>query len=550
MNLIVDSTPLYDFDEKNPTTGNGVGKTTVLRLINFCFGKEPKSIYTDPEEKQTISYIKNHLIKGEVLIRLTLSSNPDEIDPETEYIIERNFLSRKKKILSINGDNFSNVQDFTNKLSVDLLDLKLGDKPTFRQIVSRNFRIDPPSVDNTLRYMGNFLRGPEYETLFLFLFGIKLPDRAALVKQLGTEKSFLKRLEKNPREELVLALKKNIDDIDKAQVKRSSLNVDPLYSEKLKQLDDLKYKQTLMANRLTSGRLRASLIEEAQEQVKSKKTLINEEELSALYSEAQNLLANVEISFNQLIEYNNSMVDSRSDFIGRELPSIRENNKSLEQKIDLIKNDIKKIVDDLSESNNTQELENISEELGQLFENKGRLSSRIDQIDEERVKVDDLNRQVVDIEKTLFSTETHDNIQDRLAELNRFFYFYSQSMYGEDSGVTFQVKKDRLTGKQFYDFYVFSPNNSSSGKKQGEIAAFDLGYTLFARKYNIPHLDFVLYDKKELMHGNQLLQISDDSQKANVQVIVPILTDKIPSSLDDDKLIILRLSQNEKLFKF
>ena len=43
LNLIVDNTP-----DTQTNTGNNVGKTTVLRLIDFCLGKDGRIIYTDP----------------------------------------------------------------------------------------------------------------------------------------------------------------------------------------------------------------------------------------------------------------------------------------------------------------------------------------------------------------------------------------------------------------------------------------------------------------------------------------------------------------------
>lgn len=550
LNLIVDSTPSPDAEGK-PTSGNGVGKTTVLRLIDFCLGGDAKQIYTNREQKQPIVEVLDYLTNQRVLIRLTLSGNPDKIDPKTKYVIERNFLKDpKKKILCINGRSFSKIQKFTDQLGGDLFRLKSGARPSFRRLVSRNIRIDPPAVDNTLRYLGNYLQGTEYETLFLFLLGIPLADRAPIVNKLRTEKDFLKRLEAQPREELALALDKNTDDIRAAQLRRSQLNVDPKYSEKLKHLDDLKYTQSQLASQLTASRLRASLIRDAQKQVQSKRSLIDVEELRALYGEASNLLENLETSFEQLVAYNNAMVEARSEFIGRELPNINQKNVELERNMIANQNDIDHLKAELTKLNTTQELEKMSEELGQLFEVKGRLSSQIEQIDDERKKVSSLDEELKRIDKLAFSKDMKERIQEQLRKLNRHFYHFSQSMYGEDSGVTFREKKDRKSGKSYYEFYVFSPNNSSSGKKQGEIAAFDMGYTLFAREQQIPCLDFLLYDQKELMHGNQLVQILHDSHEANIQVIVSILADKIPEELNADQWIVLRLSQKKKLFKF
>ena len=48
LNLIVDETQ----SDAEDTTGNNVGKTTVLVLIDFCLGASAKGIYTDPENKK------------------------------------------------------------------------------------------------------------------------------------------------------------------------------------------------------------------------------------------------------------------------------------------------------------------------------------------------------------------------------------------------------------------------------------------------------------------------------------------------------------------
>ncbi|WP_434325398.1 DUF2326 domain-containing protein [Mycoplasma capricolum] len=59
---------------------------------------------------------------------------------------------------------------------------------------------------------------------------------------------------------------------------------------------------------------------------------------------------------------------------------------------------------------------------------------------------------------------------------------------------------------------------------------------------------FLLIDKKELMHNNQLLKLPDLVNKNNIQLIVPILKDKIPQKILDSANIIIELSENDKLF--
>lgn len=91
INLIVDETPQKD----SKATGNNVGKTTVLRLIDYCLGANGKWIFTDPESRRhEYAFVKDFLIKSRVLV--TLNMTPNLRDPSgKDLVIERNFLARK-----------------------------------------------------------------------------------------------------------------------------------------------------------------------------------------------------------------------------------------------------------------------------------------------------------------------------------------------------------------------------------------------------------------------------------------------------------------------
>ena len=62
-------------------------------------------------------------------------------------------------------------------------------------------------------------------------------------------------------------------------------------------------------------------------------------------------------------------------------------------------------------------------------------------------------------------------------------------------------------------------------------------------------MHFLLNDKKELMHDNQLLRIAAFVNEHRIQFVASILKDKLPDELNDDKFIVLKLSQTDKLFK-
>lgn len=59
-----------------------------------------------------------------------------------------------------------------------------------------------------------------------------------------------------------------------------------------------------------------------------------------------------------------------------------------------------------------------------------------------------------------------------------------------------------------------------------------------------------MHDQLENMHDNQLSTILIDlANSVNCQFVLPIVRDIIPENLDIEQYIILRLSENDKLFK-
>ena len=101
-----------------------------------------------------------------------------------------------------------------------------------------------------------------------------------------------------------------------------------------------------------------------------------------------------------------------------------------------------------------------------------------------------------------------------------------------------------------YDLIVTNiEGNPSTGKKKGQIAAFDFAYIQFADNLDIRCLHFILHDQLENIHDNQLNTLVEVANSINGQYIVPILRDKIPTNINISQYEILSLSQDNKLFK-
>ena len=79
--------------------------------------------------------------------------------------------------------------------------------------------------------------------------------------------------------------------------------------------------------------------------------------------------------------------------------------------------------------------------------------------------------------------------------------------------------------------------------------SFDIAYVMFADDQGVGCLHFLLNDRKELMHGNQLLSVSELVRRYGCQLVVAILQDKLPEGFDLASKVVLRLSQESKLFR-
>ena len=156
------------------------------------------------------------------------------------------------------------------------------------------------------------------------------------------------------------------------------------------------------------------------------------------------------------------------------------------------------------------------------------------------------NSELKTISDGLFSVDFKKDLDARIERFNKFFSAVSKELYGENYFLSVDINESK--GKKFYKFSAYNMN-LSSGKKQGEILCFDIAYILYARQENIPHFDFLLNDKKELLHDNQLEKVADFVAKHNIQLVLTILKDKLPQSLVKQENIILELSQKDKLFR-
>lgn len=546
INLIVDETPNIHGKE----TGNNVGKTTVLMLIDFCLGASPKNIYTDPENKKNeYKLVKDFLYNNNVLITLILKEDLSDTN-SNEICIERNFLPRKQRIQRIDG-NSKTEGEFEETLTNIFFPGHYGKKPTFRQIISHNIRYKDLNINNTLKTLDTFTRDDEYETLYLFLLGCDFEQgdtKQELLTQMRLEQTFKSRLEKEQTKsayETALSILEN--EINELNERKSKFNLNENFESDLDKLNHVKYQINILSSDISRLNLRRDLILEAERDLNSNISNIDSRQLEQIYRQATDKVAEVQKTFEDLLQFHNRMITEKVKYITKELPALDSEIKSKNQHLNRLLQEEAVLSQAVVKGESFEELETLIAELNEKYRKKGEFENIIQQLNEVQSNLDTLNRRLDAIDNELFSDSFEQKLKEQVNKFNRYFASISQTLYGEQ----YALKVDPTVKKNNQRLYKFSAFNTnfSSGKKQGEISCFDIAYTLFADAENIPCMHYLLTDKKELMHDNQLVKIAQLVNDKGIQFVASILKDKLPNELNKEEYFVVRLSQKDKLFR-
>ncbi|KAJ92761.1 hypothetical protein DF41_18575 [Raoultella planticola] len=323
-------------------TGNGVGKTTVLRALDFCFGAEQFNFYTDPEFKKENPVIKNYLIENEVEFCLTLTKDLNNnsapvIKIKRKITAETN---KTKVIASINEEPYSKAKDFNEALKKAIY-LDSAIKPTIREIMGRVIRNTQDKMSNALKTikMGS---NAQYETLNLFMFGFGnsqiLDEKQSATKAYKLAKSdyevITRHRSKNALEQAVAIINR---DIGTQEELISNFQVADSYNDMLAGLNKLKSKISEVSITLSSLEFKKTLNDKAILELEKSYENINPLDLQKLYLEATERLGNLNKEFTELLSFHNKMLVKKAEFIRKQMQPVL-------QEIAKYKDELKKFI--------------------------------------------------------------------------------------------------------------------------------------------------------------------------------------------------------------
>lgn len=542
INLIVDETSVGGSQQD---TGNNVGKTTVLRLVDYCFGANGKNIYQDTEfKKQPNTKIENFLKDNEIIITVVLVDTLEGIEKH-RVTIRKNFLLRNKKLQELNGENIPDNKEFDKALKKEIFNSDVA-KPTFRQIISKNIRDEKNKMANIVKLLHTTTRPEEYEALFLFWLGIDTDShnqKELLSKEKTREENFQKRLKKEGElsliEQQLILLNEKIDELNN---RKNKFNLNENYVTDVDKLNDIKSKLNRSSTELSRLEIRKDLINESKDDLEQEYTQIDTSQIKALYEKAKSLISNIQVSFEDTVKFHNDLISEKLEYITKELPEIEQQIRKIKSEIIVFRKDEDTLTETLNKSALVEDFEKTILDLNKQFERKGNLEEQKRLWLYSQEKLVEIDRNLNEINLGISSKDSQ--IQNRITEFNKYFSLMSDRLYGE----TYLLSSQK--NEKGYELIVTNlEGNPSTGKKKGQIAAFDFAYIEFADRLDIECLHFIMHDQLETIHDNQLNTIVEVANSINGQYIVPILRDKIPSNIDISEFEVLSLSQDDKLFR-
>lgn len=540
LNLIVDNT-----SEEFKESGNSVGKSTAIKIIDLCLGaKSVNQLYYDSDTRSENMEVKDFLQENRVQAELILVDSKGK-----EYSIKRDLFSKGKRYIL--DDKYSE-KEFRCELK-RLIFNSDEPKPTFRQLITKFVRIDNTSEERMIKFLPMMANNELYDTVYCFLFNIYdeklLNDKDEIYNKLQECKKVIQTLERSKSISSVSYLEQSLEvvnlGLEELTAKRDQLSYMEQYRDELDKKRKLSVKVGEIQGEMELIEFEIDNIKQSIANLAKDKADINLSNLSAIYNEAESFVPDLQVKFEEMVDFHNKMIQNRIDFINTQLAERQSLLAEYSDKLQEVLKEKEKITIEVLDEGLLDELNVLNNKIEELLLKKGEITQSIHIIQEQEQKYEELDNQL----KTFTSEMKNDGIQEKINQFNVFFTNYCDQLYGEKY---FAVYNKNWRKEKSFPLTIGSLNgNLGTGKKKAIIVAFDLAYMQYSIKMGIDAPRFVIHDKMENTHINQLKTIFNICNTIDGQYIIPILRERI-DKIDQkyiEKSKILELSSNNKFFK-
>lgn len=517
---------VVDKDSKAGESGNNLGKTTFVKLIDLVLGgSDIKIVYTGKDKSVNVD-LKSFIEQNQVYAELKI----EKINGES-ILLRRDLFERGK--CYIHEKTCKGIKAYNAELKNLFFAEAAYEKVTFRQLIPFFIRYDE-RLSTIFKYLGNMTNTDQYIRCYRALLSLAKRDDIDLGQVIKEKEDENKSILKRTKVSSILELEGKISEkkvaLEKLSAELKSNEVVEGFSKESdhaiqeKRIDEL-------SSDVSQIELEISVFESKIENEKLSLSPIDKEALSMLYGEVSSLLS-LKVNFEELAEFHEKMVYSRIDRYKAKLDALK--NRLQEKKAELQaarKEYADQFVDfkySLNEVANSSfdEVVDLKAELTSLEKAKNKYLGNVEAINNAKESLKQISVQNGDDER-------------KQKIVREFFRTSSKKLLEDENNLEFTNAGFPLK---------LQAEDNGDGNIKILIACFAYSLNHLYETLNFDRPSFLVEDAMENASLRHLKDLIEFSKGQKMQLIIPILYDRIQGLGIDDKDIVLHLSQKDKLF--
>lgn len=537
-------------DKPTPTiteSGNSVGKTTALRLIDFCLGSDGDDIWQDAEFKSNINQDVYDFLHDRSNVSITLGI---EDGLRGAHTLLRSFGTdgQASGRFQIDDRPYGGAKPY-RKAVQELLFGYGGEKPSLRQLVPKFVRSSSALMSKTLKFLGDYGTAADYEALHLFLFGFfdveVLEERPRLTadrKKFNRDLQALSRLRKEGEiEQLLIHLRREIEGIGLSPQLRGEV---PGIAGRASEVAATRSKAANAAGQLSRYESEIASLTMTVDTIRNEFSDIDRQAVESVYREAQNYIPKLHHDWNDLADFVQNLRSRKQRFLQTQIEALQQESDKARKELLTLQAQEKEEIGTLVQSPEFIKALELRADLQEKLKQLGSLEQSLRDLKDIKSRIANVDRR---LEETLQQIEQGKALlAERVSIFNKYFSELSKVLYGEQYLLHFDETE---RGEISFQLTAVG-SNVGAGKKASQTAAFDLAYIKFLRETGINFPTFVCHDGVEQIHANQLSALLIEASQLEGQLILATLRDKLPLMPDGfiEKNTVLALAHDDKLF--
>ena len=544
-------------DAAETESTNGLGKSTLIRIIQFCLGSDLSrdKVLSHPDLKN-VEFIIHFLYDNEeIVVKRSTEKGGERVSASIAFFegLEIKLIERKAGFGTVTLDDWTKTltHRFLKRKAIKGGIVDFG-SPTFRELSYYYMRIGKSAfVDPRQVFQGQSARSKQVS--ISYMLGLNWESQRSLLDESDTRSSINKAIKVIKEAEEFGA--ETIGDMEARRVvleqeveqehqEAENFNVRDDYADLEARLNRTDIK---LHDRINENHSDIKLLRYYKESSSETPEADPDRPLEILRNAGAVFQESAIKSIEQVSEFHAQVYRNRKSFLDTEIARLRRDIKIRSAKIQDLTDKKAQILQLLSQSGALDTLIQIQSRLAEKTAELETLKGRIEERKKFDRRKDEQTRVISDI-RTLLKTDLEDR-KEAVDEARGLFARYTHHLYGEAAKLAIDV------GNNGYRFNITIEREGSEGVEQMVVFCFDLMIATLRARRKSPFLTLIhdsslFADVDPRQYGLALQLAQDESHKEGFQYICCLNSGALPHNhlgeLNVDKLTRLRLTDDSE----